>query len=235
MTCSLLPGCCASSPPSVPNTSHWQYSSTSRTCAQKVYLCLYSNTTTYSPDISDQFHFCWSRYGACSFKLLDPLTSPSCLTSTLFVCECAISWQWSGSQNLYNEQLVGESYKPSMSHSTNNPVGDVLPDEQEQYCHQFMWAGWWVGTLPPPPDLTPYYRSTDMSCMELQGISAVHSPHQAAGPHLVGLGIPPMPPVAPLPLPYPSKTRMLIVFISILEVNNCLQKIQTNLQVSYER
>ena len=98
-----------------------------------------------------------------------------------------------------------------------------------------MQAGWWVGALPPPPDLAPYYRSTNMSHMELQGISVVHSPCQAARPHLVGPGIPPMLPVAPLPLPYPSKTRMLIIFISILEVNNCLQKIQTNLQVSYER
>ena len=131
--------------------------------------------------------------------------------------------------------LSVSQYQPTMSHSTDNPFGDLLPDEQEQYRRRFPRAGWWVGTLPPPPDIVPYYRPNNMPRMELQGINAAHIPHQATGPHLVGPGIPPMPPVAPLPAPNPPKTCTLVIFISILEANNDLQKIQTNLQASYER
>ena len=109
-----------------------------------------------------------------------------------------------------------------MSHSTQNPFGDLSPNEQEEYRRRFPRAGWWVGTLPPPPDLAPYYHPNDMPRTELQGISGAHSPHQAARPHLVGPGIPPMLPVAPLPAPNPPRTRILVIFISILEANNCL-------------
>ncbi|KAF9220174.1 hypothetical protein BS17DRAFT_769563 [Gyrodon lividus] len=42
--------------------------------------------------------------------------------------------------------------------SSNPPFNQLSPAEQAEFCCRFPCAGWWVGALPPPPDLAPYYH-----------------------------------------------------------------------------
>ncbi|KIJ65312.1 hypothetical protein HYDPIDRAFT_167526 [Hydnomerulius pinastri MD-312] len=48
-----------------------------------------------------------------------------------------------------------------MSPPANNPFEQLSPAEQAEFCRCFPRAGFWLGTLPPPPDLAPYYQPED--------------------------------------------------------------------------
>jgi hypothetical protein len=67
---------------------------------------------------------------------------------------------------------------PNMT--SNNPFDKLSPAEQDEYRRRFPRAGFWVGALPPPPDLAPYYRP--------------HVARVEQSTPLMGPGVPPPPP-----------------------------------------
>ncbi|KIK24467.1 hypothetical protein PISMIDRAFT_98480 [Pisolithus microcarpus 441] len=69
-----------------------------------------------------------------------------------------------------------------------NPFDKLSPAEQAEYRRRFPRAGWWIGALPPPPDLALRYQpDLSVQCLQ-QAPPAMAAPH-----HLMGPGIPPQP------------------------------------------
>jgi len=64
--------------------------------------------------------------------------------------------------------------------TSNVPFNELSPAEQDEFRRRFPCAGFWLGALPPPTDLAPYYHP--------------HVAHvEQAAPGLMGPGVPPYP------------------------------------------
>ena len=88
----------------------------------------------------------------------------------------------------------------SANMSSNKPFDHLSPAEQDEYRRRFPRAGFWLGALPPPADLAPYYR-----------------PHvgrvEQAAPGLMGPGVPPHPNWQHAPAAHPQGQEVAVPLV----------------------